>query len=79
MVPEWTGGQWNDALGAGVTRVAGGTDAMKSRSKEQVPAPPGMPLAWVPEMEGPFFSWTPGPSVAFNHDWLIDSRGDSAG
>lgn len=52
---------------------------MQSRSKGQVPAPPGMPLAWMPEMEGPFFSWTPGPSVAFNHDWLIDSRGDSVG
>lgn len=24
------------------------------------PAPPGMPLSWVPGMAGPFFSWTPG-------------------
>lgn len=33
---------------------------MRSRSEGQVPAPPGMPLAWVPAMAGPFFSWTAG-------------------
>lgn len=60
VVLGWMGGQWNDTLGAGVARIRGGTDAMRSRSKGQVPAPPGMPLAWVAEMAGTFFSWTPG-------------------
>lgn len=50
---------------------------MQSRSEGQLPATPGMPLTWVQETAGPFFR--PGPSMAFNHDRLIDSRGDSAG
>lgn len=53
------------------------------RNAEQIrredPAPSGMPLAWVAEAAGSFFSWSPGPSMAFNHNGLIDSRGDSAG
>lgn len=50
---------------------------MQSRSEGQLPATPGMPLTWVQETARPFFR--PGPSMAFNHDRLIDSRGDSAG
>lgn len=50
---------------------------MQSRSEGQLPATPGMPLTWVQETAGPFFR--PGPSMAFNHDRLIDSRGDSVG
>lgn len=50
---------------------------MQSRSEGQLPAPPGTPLTWIQETAGPFLR--PGPSMAFDHDRLIDSRGDSAG
>lgn len=57
----WMGGQWSDALGAAVARVRGGTDATQSRSIWRAGSGSSkMPLAWVPEMAGPFFSWTPG-------------------
>lgn len=52
---------------------------MQSRSEGRVPAPRGTLLAWGQEVAGPFLSLPPHPSMAFNHDWLIDSRGDSVG
>lgn len=41
--------------------------------------PHGMTWIWTPTKAGPFSSLDTGSSMAFNHDWLVDPRGDPVG
>lgn len=41
--------------------------------------PRGATLVWTPTKAGPFSSLDTRSSVAFNHDWLVDPRGDPVG
>lgn len=45
--------------------------------KEKVPC--GMTRVSTPTMAGPFSSLDTHSSMAFNHDWLVDPRGDPVG
>lgn len=41
--------------------------------------PRGMTRIWTPAKAGPFSSLDTSSSMAFNHDWLVDPRGDPVG
>lgn len=41
--------------------------------------PRGMTWIWTPAKAGPFSSLDTCSSMAFNHDWLVDPRGDPVG
>ena len=41
--------------------------------------PCGMTWVWMPVKAGPFSSRGTCSSMAFNHDWLVDPRGDPVG
>lgn len=41
--------------------------------------PRGATPVWTPTKAGPFSSLDTRSSVAFNHDWLVDPRGDPVG
>ena len=71
------GGQWNDALGLECTKQAQMKCGTDGDPKGKVPC--GMTCVWTPVKAGPFSSLDARSSMAFNHDWLIDPRGDPAG
>lgn len=80
-VPAWMGGQWNDALGAGVglecTEEAQMRCGAEGDPKWKVPR--GMMRAWMPAKAGPFSRLDTRSSMAFNYDRLVDPRGDPVG
>lgn len=71
------GGQWNDALGLECMEEAQMRGSTDGDPKGKVPC--GMTWVWMPVKAGPFSSRGTCSSMAFNHDWLVDPRGDPVG